>query len=65
MTTIEIDPGPQADIDKLEARLDRFLNGDLGDLDRFPSPDEHPEYDVDFGETGPHVAEIGHSECAT
>ena len=37
----------------------------LGDLDRFPSPDEHPEYYVDFGETGPYVAEIGDSECAT
>ena len=34
MTTIEIDPGPQADIDKLEAQLDRYLTGDL-DEDAF------------------------------
>ena len=36
-----------------------------GDLDHFPSPDEYPEYYVDFGEPGPYVAEIGDSECAT
>ena len=35
------------------------------DLDHFPTPDEAPEYYVDFGETGPYVAEIGESECAT
>jgi sulfite reductase beta subunit-like hemoprotein len=37
----------------------------LKDLDFFPSPDDAPEYYVDFGETGPYVAEIGESECAT
>jgi len=37
----------------------------LRDLDFFPTPDEAPEYYVDFGETGPYVAEIGDSECAT
>jgi hypothetical protein len=37
----------------------------LKDLDFFPSPDEAPEFYVDFGETGPYVAEIGDSECAT
>jgi sulfite reductase beta subunit-like hemoprotein len=37
----------------------------LRDLDFFPTPDEAPEYYVDFGETGPYVAEIGESECAT
>jgi sulfite reductase (ferredoxin) len=37
----------------------------LRDLDSFPAPDEAPEYYVDFGETGPYVAEIGDSECAT
>ena len=37
----------------------------LRDLDHFPTPDEAPEYYVDFGETGPYVAEIGESECAT
>jgi sulfite reductase beta subunit-like hemoprotein len=37
----------------------------LRDLDHFPTPDEAPDYYVDFGETGPYVAEIGDSECAT
>ena len=37
----------------------------LRDLDFFPTPDIAPEYYVDFGETGPYVAEIGDSECAT
>jgi sulfite reductase beta subunit-like hemoprotein len=34
-------------------------------LDAFPDPEVAPEYYVDFGETGPYVAEIGDSECAT
>ncbi len=38
---------------------------DLKELDEFPLPDEAPEYYVDFGETGPYVAETGESECAT
>ena len=38
---------------------------DLLDLDWFPEPDEGPEYYVDYGETGPYVAETGDSECAT
>jgi len=37
----------------------------LKDLDHFPTPDESPEYYVDYDETGPYVAEIGESECAT
>jgi sulfite reductase beta subunit-like hemoprotein len=37
----------------------------LADLDTFPDPAEHPEFYVDFGETGPYVAEVGASECAT
>ena len=37
----------------------------LRDLDVFPSPTKRPSYYVDFGETGPYVAEIGESECAT
>jgi sulfite reductase beta subunit-like hemoprotein len=37
----------------------------LRDLDEFPTPDEAPEYYVDYGETGPYVAEVGDSECAT
>jgi sulfite reductase (ferredoxin) len=35
------------------------------DLDVFPTPEEAPDFYVDFGETGPYVAEIGDSECAT
>jgi sulfite reductase (ferredoxin) len=37
----------------------------LKDLDEFPTPDERPDFYVDFGETGPYVAETGESECAT
>ena len=36
----------------------------LKDLDVFPSPDEAPEFYVDYGETGPFSAEVGDSECA-
>ena len=35
------------------------------ELDEFPTPDEDPDFYVDYGETGPYVAEIGESECAT
>ena len=38
---------------------------DLKDLDAFPLPDDAPDFYVDFGETGPYVAETGESECAT
>jgi sulfite reductase (ferredoxin) len=37
----------------------------LKDLDEFPTPEEAPDFYVDFGETGPYVAETGESECAT
>jgi sulfite reductase (ferredoxin) len=37
----------------------------LKDLDEFPTPEEAPDYYIDFDETGPYVAEIGDSECAT
>ena len=36
----------------------------LKDLDDFPTPDEAPDFYVDFDETGPYVAEVGDSECA-
>ena len=35
------------------------------DLDHFPTPEEGPEFYVDYGETGPYIAEVGESECAT
>ncbi|MEL7209042.1 MAG: nitrite/sulfite reductase, partial [Actinomycetota bacterium] len=37
----------------------------LADLDHFPTPEENPDFYVDFDETGPYVAEVGDSECAT
>ena len=37
----------------------------LVDLDNFPTPEDAPEFFVDFDETGPYVAEVGDSECAT
>jgi hypothetical protein len=37
----------------------------LADLDSFPSPEDAPAFFVDFDETGPYVAEVGDSECAT
>jgi sulfite reductase (ferredoxin) len=35
----------------------------LKDLDEFPAPEEAPDFYVDFGETGPYVAEVGDGEC--
>ena len=37
----------------------------LKDLDVFPTPEENPDFYVDFDETGPYVAAVGESECAT
>ncbi|MEI8239210.1 MAG: nitrite/sulfite reductase [Actinomycetota bacterium] len=36
----------------------------LKDLDVFPSPEHAPEFYVDYGETGPFIADVGESECA-
>jgi len=36
----------------------------LADLDEFPDPEAHPEYYVDYDETGPYEASVGDSECA-
>jgi sulfite reductase beta subunit-like hemoprotein len=36
----------------------------LADLDVFPRPEENPDFYVDYGETGPYVAEVGAGECA-
>jgi sulfite reductase beta subunit-like hemoprotein len=43
----------------------KSIAADLKELDTFPAPDEAPDFYVDYGETGPYVAEIGDSECAT
>ncbi len=37
----------------------------LKDLDIFPTPEENPQFYVDFDETGPYVSQVGESECAT
>ncbi len=36
----------------------------LADLDDWPSPEERPDFYIDFDETGPYVAEVGVGECA-
>lgn len=41
------------------------IGASLSDLDVFPTPEEAPDFYVDFDETGPYVAEVGASECAT
>jgi sulfite reductase beta subunit-like hemoprotein len=40
------------------------LGADLKDLDVFPTPDEGPEFYVDYDETGPFSGEVGEGECA-
>ena len=39
------------------------LGGELKDLDVFPTPEERPDYYVDFDETGPYTADVGTGEC--
>ena len=41
------------------------LGRELKELDHFPTPEEGPDFFVDYDETGPYAAEIGESECAT
>ena len=41
------------------------IGASLKELDVFPSFEENPDFYIDYGETGPYVAEIGESECAT
>ncbi|GIU85224.1 MAG: ferredoxin--nitrite reductase [Acidimicrobiales bacterium] len=38
---------------------------ELKELDHFPSPEEAPDFYVDYGETGPYEVMVGDSECAT
>ncbi|MEY4174410.1 MAG: hypothetical protein RI900_1575 [Actinomycetota bacterium] len=40
------------------------ITKDLEDLAEFPSPDDAPDFYVDYGETGPFIAAVGDSECA-
>ncbi len=41
------------------------LGAELKRLDHFPTPEEGPDFFVDYDETGPYIPEIGESECAT
>jgi sulfite reductase (ferredoxin) len=56
--------------EKFRSWLDRSggaagVAAELRELDQFPAFEDNPDFYVDFGETGPYVAEIGESECAT
>jgi sulfite reductase beta subunit-like hemoprotein len=42
----------------------KVLGTELKDLDFWPDPEEHPEYYIDFDETGPYVPDVGEGECA-
>jgi sulfite reductase beta subunit-like hemoprotein len=42
----------------------KAIGADLADLDNWPSPEDRPDYYIDFDETGPYVAEVGMGECA-
>ena len=37
----------------------------LSDLDTFPTPEDGPDFYVDYDETGPYEVAVGDSECAT
>lgn len=41
------------------------IGASLKELDAFPAFEADPDFYIDFGETGPYVAEVGASECAT
>ncbi len=42
----------------------KAVGAELKELDVFPSPDERPDFYVDFDEIGPYSAEVGAGECA-
>ena len=42
----------------------RALAAELKELDVFPTPEDGPEFYVDYDETGPYEAEVGAGECA-
>jgi len=42
----------------------KVIGAELKDLDEFPTPEESPDFYIDFGETGPFSAEVGEGECA-
>jgi sulfite reductase beta subunit-like hemoprotein len=42
----------------------KTIGAELKELDVFPTPEEGPEFYVDYDETGPYSAEVGAGECA-
>ncbi|HEX7094654.1 MAG TPA: nitrite/sulfite reductase [Acidimicrobiales bacterium] len=42
----------------------KAIAAELKELDNFPSPEEAPEFYVDYDETGPFEIQLGESECA-
>jgi len=40
------------------------IGASLKQLDVWPTPEERPDFYIDFGEQGPYVAEVGEGECA-
>ena len=40
------------------------VGASLKELDVFPSPEERPDFYIDFDEQGPYVADVGEGECA-
>ena len=42
----------------------KAISTELKELDHFPSPDEAPDFYVDYGEAGPFAVTLGQSECA-
>ena len=63
-------PGRRRAVEKARNWLDRVggakeIGAELKELDSWPTPDDRPDFYIDFDETGPYVAETGESECAT
>jgi sulfite reductase beta subunit-like hemoprotein len=42
----------------------KAIAAELKELDVFPTPEDGPDFYVDYGETGPYEAEVGTGECA-
>jgi sulfite reductase beta subunit-like hemoprotein len=42
----------------------KTIGTELKELDEFPTPEDGPEFYVDYDETGPYSAEVGAGECA-
>jgi hypothetical protein len=42
----------------------KAIAAELKELDIFPTPEEGPDFYIDYGETGPFEVVLGDSECA-